>query len=197
MGRNLEHNKKIFAEYEKQLVGKAICSKDGFIEYQNGMHEVKYGCVTAAYGGCGAIAVWNILKFWEKKIAKEILFDEMEKGTILGGKLGTEIFFVKNYLERKGLRANMYYSLKEFKSSGAEAGILYYIKGDMRAHYVAFTPSGVNWKGEHLYRFHNAKAGSHWISYNHLKYIENLPMTIDDFLSESKAKIKVFYDVRK
>ena len=197
MGRNFEHNKRVFEGFEKQRTGKAICSRDGFIEYQHGMSDVKYDCVTAAYGGCGAIAAWNVLKFLEKKIDKAVLFDEMEKGTILGGKFGTEVFFVRNYLKRKGLQVEMHYALKEFNKVRAEAGIIYYVKDNMKAHYVAFTLAGINERGERLYRFHNAAAGSYWTTYNNMKFIENLPMTMEDFLNESKAKIKVFYDVRK
>jgi hypothetical protein len=33
--------------------------------------------------------------------------------------------------------------------------------------------------------------------YNGVKYIGNLPLTMEDFLKEIGAKVKVFYDVRK
>lgn len=197
MGKNLEYNKKIFEKLEKAPDKKSIFSRDGFIEYQNGMADVKYANVTAAYGGCGAIAVWNIMKFFNIATDKATLFDEMEKGVMFGGKLGTDTLFIKRYLNQKGFQIGMYCSLKEFNQTLFNAGILYYMKSNLRAHYVAFTPAGINEKGEHLYRFHNASAGSYWETFNGIKYIENIPMTMESFLNESKAKVKVFYDVRK
>lgn len=197
MGKNLEYNKKAFEQLVEAPGNKSVFSRDGFIEYQNGMTNIKYGLVTAAYGGCGAIAVWNILKVLNVAPDKATLFDEMERGLVLGGKLGTDILFVKRYLSQKGRQVDMYGSLKRFKRAFSRMGILYYMKDNLRAHYVAFTPAGTNEKGELLYRFHNAAAGSYWKTFDGIKYMEQLPMTMDEFLKESNAKVKVFYDVRK
>lgn len=195
MGKNIEHNKMVFELLEEVKIGKSVFSRDGFIEYQNGLSEIKFGDVAASYGACGAIAVWNILKSFNIAPDKAQVFDDVEKGAILGGRLGTNVFFIKKYLSGRGHRINMYFCLNEFKRSFAAAGIVYYINDNFKAHYVAFTPAGVNEKGEKLYRFHNA-AGSYWKAYNGVKYVENIPMTIEEFLEVSNAKVKVFYDVR-
>ena len=121
----------------------------------------------------------------------------MEKGVVLGGKLGTNNLFIKTYLKRKGHQVDMYCSLKEFKKAFSRMGIVYYMRKNMTAHYVAFTPAGTNEKGEFLYRFHNEGTGSYWSTTGNMKYIENIPMTMEDFLSGAGAKVKVFYDVRK
>ena len=196
MGKNLEQNKKAFSVLENVANGKSVFSRDGFIEYQNGLSSIMYGDMPASHGACGAIAAWNVLKYLGIAPEKAIVFDEMEKGTIFGSRLGTEVFFVKKYLANKGRRVDMYFSLKEFKESFVSTGIVYYIKDNFRAHYVAFTPAGANEKGERLYRFHNVSAGSYWKTYDNVKYIENLPLTMDEFLKETGAKMKVFYDVR-
>lgn len=198
MGENLAYNKAIFNLLEKNPGEKSVFSRDGYIEYQGGLADVRYGKVTALYGACGAIAVWNILKAFSIAPAKAVLFDEMEKGTILGGKLGTNPIFIKKYLSGRGHKINVYLSQKEFNRAYANMGIVYYIKKNLKAHYVAFTPAGVNDDGVKLYRFHNTSAGSYWkkSDFDGIKYIENIPMTMDDFLKESGAKAKVFYDVR-
>lgn len=196
MDKNLEHNKKIFALLEEKQSGESVFSRDGYIEYQEGLTEVRYGVMPASYGACGAIAAWNVLKAFSIAPDKATLFKEMERGTILGARLGTEVFFIKKYLSGRGHRINLYYCLKEFKKAFASIGIVYYVNNNLRAHYVAFTPGGINEKGEKIYRFHNADVGCYWETFNGVKYINNIPMTMDEFLKESKAKVKVFYDVR-
>lgn len=196
MSKNYNYNKAIFDILEKSPGVKSVFSQDGFIEYQNGLADVRYGDMPASYGACGAIAVWNVLHSFRIAPEKAKLFEEMEKGVILGSRLGTEVFFVKKYLSGRGHRVNMYFCLKEFKKAFASAGIIYYIKKNLRAHYVAFTPAGVNNKGEKLYRFHNAATGSYWKNFNGINYINNIPMTMDEFLEGSEAKVQVFYDVR-
>lgn len=197
MGKNYESNVQAFKKLENNPGKKSVFSCDGFIEYQKGMTNVRYGNVTAAYGGCGAIAVWNVLKAFSVAPDKALFFDEMEKGAIFGGRLGTGLFFVKKYLKEKGHQVDMYCTLKGFKKAFSRIGIIYYIEDDLIAHFVAFTPAGINEKGEILYRFHNVAVGSYWQAYNGVKYIGNLPLTMEDFLEEIGAKVKVFYDVRK
>lgn len=197
MDRNYEININAFKRLEENPGEKSVFSIDGFIEWQAGMQDVKFGKVTAAYGGCGAIATWNILKAFGFDSDKALHFKEMEKGAIFGGKLGTGIFFIKKYLKNKGHQVDMYFSFKEFKKAFSRIGIVYYIKDNFKAHFVAFTPAGVNERGEFIYRFHNANAGAYWKNFDGIKHIENLPMTMEDFLKESNAKVKVFYDVRK
>lgn len=198
MGKNLENNKKAFAELKKNPDERSVFSRDGFIEYQQGLNTIVYGKVTASYGGCGAIAVWNLLKALSIAPDEAVVFDEMENGCILGGLLGTSVLFVKKYLSGRGHRVNMYCSLKEFKKAFSRMGIVYYMRKNMTAHYVAFTPAGVNEKGEYIYRFHNTSAGAYWKTNDEdgIKYIESIYMTMEDFLKESGAKVKVFYDVR-
>ena len=78
MGKNLENNKKAFAELKKNPDGRSVFSRDGFIEYQQGLSTIVYGKVTASYGGCGAIAVWNLLKALSIAPDEAVVFDEME-----------------------------------------------------------------------------------------------------------------------
>lgn len=196
MGKNLQVNIRVFDMLENHPTeAKMILSKDGYLEYQGGLDEVRFGNVTAKYGGCGAIASWNILKYFNKAPGKATVFDEMEAGQILGGKLGVNIFFLKKYLISKGLRVDMYFSVNCFKEAAPEQGIIYYMKKDMKAHFVAFTPAGVNDKGKRLYRFHNTSIGSYWKTEGGKKHIENLPLTMDEFLAATEAMMKVCYNV--
>lgn len=196
MKNNFLYNQKVFEDLKTNPGEKSVFSRDGFIEYQAGLSNARYGSMPASHGACGAIAVWNILKAFRVAPEIAVVFEEMERGAVLGSRLGTEVFFIKKYLSGRGHRINMYFTQKEFNNSFSCAGIVYYMKNNFRAHYVAFTPAGVNDNGEKLYRFHNAATGSYWKEHNGVKYIENIPMTMNDFLDGSGAKLKVFYDVR-
>lgn len=198
MGKNFEYNQQAFVQCEAAMGNKSLYSRDGFLEYQHGLELVKFGETTAAYAGCGAIATWNILKFLGENIEIACVFDEMEKGLLFGGKLGMRNTFLRKYLKQKGYNVNTCASDKIIKAAATpRQGVLYYMKSNFRAHYVAFTPAGVNENGEALFRFHNAGVGQYWKMYtsDKKKHIENIPLTMDEFLKASKAMIKVWHYV--
>lgn len=192
---NFAHNKKAFEQVEHD--GKSPYSIDGFIEEQNLLGNIRYGAQTSAYAGCGWIAVWNVLKSMGIVLSKSRVIKEMERGVLFGGNLGTEVFFVKHYLESLNHKVKMYYSKIKFSGCNSDRGIIYYVRKNLSAHYVAYEFVGHSVNGDPLYRFHNAesKAGARFKTFQGVRRTIAPVSTMEAFLSRSEAKITVFYDV--
>ncbi|MGN0629052.1 MAG: hypothetical protein ACI4IW_05445 [Oscillospiraceae bacterium] len=193
---NFEHNKNAFEQVEQN--GKSPYSEDGFIEEQNLLSNIRYGAQTSDYAGCGWIAVWNVLKSMNIVLSKCRVICDMEQGVLFAGNLGTEIFFVKRYLESLGHNVKMYCSKNKFDGCNSNRGIIYYTRKNLSAHYAAYEFIGHSIDGEPMYRFHNAeaKAGARWKTTKGVKRIVAPVLTIDEFLDRSEAVASIFYDVK-
>lgn len=151
---NLRHNRRVIKKLERSV--KNGFSEDGFIENQNRLGAIKYAARDFAYCGCGCIAYWNILRSRGKIFGIPRLASEMEKGCFFGGVFGTNAFFVKRYMEKRGERVEAFLSPEDILENGAEEGIVMYYRKPRTAHYVAFTAAGTDENGKRLYRFYNA-----------------------------------------
>lgn len=150
---NLRHNKRVMKTLERNAENGF--SPDGFIEDQNRLGAIRYAARDFAYCGCGCIAYWNILRSRGKFFGIPRLASEMEKGCVFGGVFGTNAFFMKKFMEKKGEHIEASLSPQEILEKGAKEAIIMYFRRPRTAHYVAFTAAGKNSEGERLYRFYN------------------------------------------
>ena len=65
-------------------------SLDGYIERQELLGDLKFGVKDSAYGGCGWIAIWNVLKAENIVLNEAYLISLVEKYSFLSGLLGTK-----------------------------------------------------------------------------------------------------------
>lgn len=184
---NLKHNRRVIKNLERTV--KNGFSEDGFIENQNRLSCIKYSARDFAYGGCGCIAYWNILFSRGRIIGIPRLASEMEKGCFFRGVFGTNAFFMKRFMEKKGEKVEIFLKPQELAESGINEAIIIYYKKPRIAHYVAFTSKGENEKGEKIFRFYNV--GGRLMR----KFGEGNPviMTLEDFISETNYNFALFY----
>ncbi|MBQ7938468.1 MAG: hypothetical protein IJ283_08280 [Oscillospiraceae bacterium] len=150
---NLKHNRRVMKALERTVENGF--SPDGFIEDQNRLGCIKYSARDFAYCGCGCIAYWNILFSRGRIIGIPRLASEMEKGCVLRGVFGTNAFFMKRFMEKRGEKVEVSLSPDDILKNGAKEAIVMYYKKPRVAHYVAFTQSGTDENGKILYRFYN------------------------------------------
>ncbi len=150
---NIKHNRRVIKSLSRTVENGF--SPDGFIENQNRLGCIRYAARDFAYCGCGCIAYWNILLSRGRKIGIPRLASEMEKGCVFGGVFGTNAFFMKRFMEKRGEKIEVSLSPEDILKSGAKEAIIMYYKKPRTAHYVAFTAAGTDENGKRLYRFYN------------------------------------------
>ena len=130
-------------------------SSDGYLIDQSKTGMLPYGNYDSSYNGCGWIAAYNALKAAGRTIPYETIRQELQRSLMLGGLLGTNMFYLCWYLGRKGFHLRKAFTLAgaQMVSRGAVAGIVTYWTG-RGIHFAAFTQE----QGEVL-RFFNAVMG--------------------------------------
>lgn len=184
---NLRHNRRVMKTLERTLQNGF--SEDGFIENQNRLSCIRYSARDFAYCGCGCIAYWNILFSRGKRIGIPRLASEMEKGCFFRGVFGTNAFFLKRFMEKKGEKVSVDISPKDILQNGAKEAIVMYYKKPRIAHYVAFTFAYIDENGKRLYRFYNV--GGRLMR----KFGEGNPvvMTLEDYIGFTQYNFAIFY----
>ena len=164
-------------------------SPDGFIENQNRLSCIKYSARDFAYCGCGCIAYWNILFSRGRKMGIPRLASEMEKGCFFRGVFGTNAFFMKRFMEKKGEKVEVSLSPEDILQNGAKEAIIMYYRKPRVAHYVAFTAAGTDENGKRLYRFYNV--GGKLMR----KFGEGNPviMTLEDFIEQTAYNLSIYF----
>ena len=109
--RDLTTRGKRLASNSHAIMGRVgrISLNEGFIEDQQNYHAIPFGSSNAAASGCGAIAVYNCLDPAVRTPSRfaEIL-DRLENGgTVLDGKLGTDITSMRELLDEMGMSTRM------------------------------------------------------------------------------------------
>lgn len=130
-------------------------SGDGFLEHQNALFRLRCGARSAAYCGCGWIAVWNLFRSGGVLLPIPELIRDFERGLFVRGVFGTNPFFVRKFLKKAGFSVSLFLCEKKLIKKSPEKGILFFMRPDLSAHYVAFTAAGNSDSGERLYRFYN------------------------------------------
>ena len=186
---NLKHNRRVVKNLERTV--KNGFSPDGFIENQNRLACIKYSARDFAYCGCGCIAYWNILFSRGRIIGIPRLASEMEKGCFFRGVFGTNAFFMKRFMEKKGEKVEVSLSPDEILENGAKEAIIMYYRKPRVAHYVAFTAAGTDENGKRLYRFYNV--GGKLMR----QFGEGNPviMTLEDFIEATAYNFSIYFKI--
>ncbi len=183
---NFRNNRKFLKKWDISAE-KSGFSEDGFIENQNRLAGIKYAARDFAYCGCGCIAYYNILKSRGKNPDLPMLASEMEKGTVFAGVLGTNGYFLKRFMEKRGEKVECSF---DFDKTTAEGIVLYY-KKPKTGHFVAFSFECEDENGDRYYRFYNACGKTM------RRFGEGKPavMTMEDFVKETAWTIGIFYKI--
>lgn len=134
---------------EKQTADTVECPGDGgrrpdYIVDQRELCRVKYGGYMSDYDGCGWIAVYNTLLTLGETPDRDALISDFERhGLVLGGKLGTNAFYVRRYLKKRGYICRFFLRGKKLRrcADSFDAGILLYLHRH-GAHYISVRPLG-------------------------------------------------------
>ena len=117
-----------------------VFDDEGYIINQGMMKDIPYGWFDTAAKGCGWIAAYNLLKMNGMETAMQECAECLEKRTVLGGVMGSEIMMVMLWLKKKGLKVRMtlpsdLLCVRAVKTSSS--GILLYTHA-RGAHYTAY-----------------------------------------------------------
>lgn len=144
--RNLDHN-------QQERIKATAIDINGYIVKQSEMGNWRFGSVFADGYGCGAIAIYNALKYLGRRpdlAAIIAYFDKLPLywGEIAGGMLGSNPRAVRNYFKTLGYHAKATGPTTkigkiEKRAKNALVNILLYLavdKNEQRGHYVMFHP---------------------------------------------------------
>ncbi len=186
---NLKHNRRVMKTLERTVENGF--SADGFIENQNRLGCIKYSARDFAYCGCGCIAYWNILFSRGKRIGIPRLASEMERGCVLRGVFGTNAYFLKRFMEKRGEKVEVSLSPDDILKDGAKEAIVMYYKKPRVAHYVAFTAAGNSENGKRLYRFYNV--GGRLMR----QFGEGNPvvLTLEEYIEKTKYNFAIYFKI--
>ena len=186
---NIKHNRRVIKSLSRTVENGF--SPDGFIENQNRLGCIRYAARDFAYCGCGCIAYWNILLSRGRKIGIPRLASEMEKGCVFGGVFGTNAFFMKRFMEKRGEKIEVSLSPEDILKSGAKEAIIMYYKKPRTAHYVAFTAAGTDENGKRLYRFYNV-CGKLM-----RRFGEGNPviLSLEEFIAETGYNLSIYFKI--
>lgn len=186
---NLKHNRRVMKTLERTVENGF--SADGFIENQNRLGCIKYSARDFAYCGCGCIAYWNILFSRGKRIGIPRLASEMERGCVLRGVFGTNAYFLKRFMEKRGEKVEVSLSPDNILKDGAKEAIVMYYKKPRVAHYVAFTAAGNSENGKRLYRFYNV--GGRLMR----QFGEGNPvvLTLEEYIEKTKYNFAIYFKI--
>ena len=186
---NLKHNRRVLKNLPRTVENGF--SPDGFIENQNRLACIKYSARDFAYCGCGCIAYWNILLSRGRRIGIPRLASEMERGCVFRGVFGTNAYFMKRFMEKKGEKVEISISPEDILENGANEAIVMYYKKPRTAHYVAFTFAGKDENGKNLYRFYNV-CGKLM-----RKFGEGNPViiTLEDFIAATGYNLCIYFKI--
>ena len=131
-------------------------SRDGYLIDQSRLQKVPYGRFSSARSGCGWVTAYNLLRAQGWDPSPDRVRRGLERGLLLGGALGTNLFWLLGWLRRQGLRPRLALSplTAGLRMRRDRAGFVYYFTG-RGMHFAAFVPAGT--KG--CVRFLNAVYG--------------------------------------
>lgn len=172
-------------------------SLEGYIERQELLSNLKFGVKDSAYGGCGWIAAWNVLKSENIVLNEAYIISVAEKYLLASGLLGMKPSGIVSFLKKLGHAAKMFTNTDSFLRANPKRGIIYTMAKNMRAHYVGFNEMGKTSAGETLYVFHNAgrRVPSEWVTQGGKKYTEPKPITLKEYLEAEDDLCVLLYKV--
>lgn len=159
-------------------------SESGYIERQSALRELPVGARSSDYCGCGWIAAYNLLRSLGTVLNIPLLIEQFEHGLVFSGVFGTSPLFFRRFLKKSGLSPAIFLRRKQFLKSEAKNAVLFYLRPDLSAHYVAFSESGKAENNEPLFLFHNTDSGAVF-------------ETLSSFLEKTPHRLTIFYAVKK
>ena len=147
--KNFQKNKALQFPAEKVL-------SDGFITRQASLSDFRFGIKNLSYGGCGVIAIYNILRSLKKEKGLCELICELEKNALVSGVFGLSPHAVGEYFERYGHKVQRIGGRKKVRRANVcgKHIIHLYFNRNLSAHYVAGIP-----QSDGKFRFCNADVG--------------------------------------
>lgn len=125
-------------------------SKEGYIVKQYLCTDESYGRKTLSYGGCGAIAIYNLSKILNRAVRFDRVKAVLEEDIVLGGVLGTGVWGITKWLSHHKIDYTFKLVSDKVVLTHHTAGIILYpIKRGLGMHFVAFAP--VNGEIKHFY----------------------------------------------
>ena len=91
----------------RKILNDAVFDEEGFIINQGLMKEIPFGWFDTKNKGCGWIAGYNVLKMMGMETTMERCAKELEKGALLGGLMGENLFSLFLWLKKQGLDVSM------------------------------------------------------------------------------------------
>lgn len=127
---------------------------EGYIINQSLLGNFKNGWFSSDKNGCGWIAVYNVLIALGVNVKPEWIIEDLRHGLVLGGKLGTHVFYILHYLNQRGCRVRTCVNPKRFAAVArtADACILLY-RHKNGNHFVALR------RENDRFHFYNARSG--------------------------------------
>ncbi len=147
--KNFQKNKALRFPAEKVL-------SDGFITHQRPLSAFRFGVKNLSYGGCGVIAIYNILRSLKKEKELCELICELEKNALVSGVFGLSPYAVGRYFEKAGYKVQRLGGRKNVRQANVcgKHIIHLYFNRNLSAHYVAGIP-----QNDGKFRFYNAEVG--------------------------------------
>ena len=167
--RNYAHNTKIMEQIEQgkgEIAErwKKAADEEGHIIKQNYLSDFKYGAQSSNDNGCGWIAAYNALLDLGERVSPQNVIYDIEDHMVLRGMLGSDFDGISSYFEKKGYKVEKIkrvpskdsLKISEMAQSG-DACIMFYYRDEPfePAHFIAFSPTGKNKKGENTFKFYN------------------------------------------
>ena len=157
-------------------------SESGYIERQSALCDLPIGARTSDYCGCGWIAAYNLFRSLGTVLNIPVLIEQFEHGLLFSGALGTRPLFFRRFLKKSGLSVVLFLRKMAFLKRRAKNAVLFYLRPDLSAHYVAFSEAGET-EGEPLFFFHNTDFGA-------------ASETLSAFLEKTPHLLTIFYAVK-
>ena len=108
----------------EELQTGSYAGRDGFIEDQHAMKQLRFGKTDMAYAGCEVIAVYNaLLSLGRSADLCELISIFEKRGSVLEGRFGTSPYALYRYLVKTGLEAAFSFRRKEFEKLAAESRV--------------------------------------------------------------------------
>jgi hypothetical protein len=128
----------------RKILNDSVFDDEGFIINQGMMKEIPFGWFDTKDKGCGWISAYNLMKMVGKETSMERCERELEKGALLGGLIGENLFNLYFWLKKQGLNISMSLPSNRDcirKIASSYCGIILY-NHSRGAHYVTYRNLG-------------------------------------------------------
>lgn len=174
-----EERRRNYVHNMAQKLTPDMVDENGMIINQGAMSFFVMNRYSVAYGGCGAIALYNTIKILDPD--SEVTFPQIiywtEPYGILNNALGIAPWGITNILNGMGYKTKFCFFKNADKiselASEADAAVTLYIRKSLSAHYVAFHAAGTDKSGQQNFKFYNEIYGAGNDTRTYQSFIKN------------------------